>query len=120
MIALSSFLIACVTQMTYFSYDINPKKDIILEGHASYTGSQSIETNMRVLQEDSDGNVTPLLLARFVMINTNPFGKNVLKLPQLVCQNEDEKKLFSQGQTEADLRKKQVKYSYYLWLYRYI
>lgn len=88
-----------------------PNKDIVMEGHVSWTGGAVTETSM-VLSQERAGVFAPLLRAKYVMISLDPLrpGKTKPTFP-LVPEDAAERAVFEQGQLAALKRKQDVSWS---------
>ncbi|CAD5229367.1 unnamed protein product [Bursaphelenchus okinawaensis] len=97
------FVTACCDQINLATQDINPKSDLHLEGHVSWAGGASVETTMRIVQDEKQ-----LLDAKFIMVNLSPQNmKEKVNVPQLIHESPVENELFKLGQKNNARRKSQ-------------
>ncbi|KAL7638496.1 UNVERIFIED_CONTAM: hypothetical protein RMT77_011066 [Armadillidium vulgare] len=79
-------------------------KDIMLEGSVSWVGKSSIETTLLIKQEQ-DGKWQQVTRAVFVMVARDPLNQGSAVINPLVCDSEEEKRIFHQGEVSKLSRK---------------
>ncbi|KAB7504898.1 Acyl-coenzyme A thioesterase 9, mitochondrial, partial [Armadillidium nasatum] len=79
-------------------------KDIMLEGSVSWVGKSSIETTLLIKQEQ-DGKWQQVTRAVFVMVARDPLNQGSAVINPLVCDTEEEKRIFHQGEVSKLSRK---------------
>ncbi|CAD5234428.1 unnamed protein product [Bursaphelenchus xylophilus] len=102
------FVTACCDQVNIAMQDISPNTDLFLEGHVSWAGGSSVETTMRVVQDDKE-----LLDTKFIMVNMNPPNLDKkLPVPQLLHNGPVEDELFKKGEENNKRRRSQKELSF--------
>uniref|UniRef100_A0A7E4URK6 HotDog ACOT-type domain-containing protein n=1 Tax=Panagrellus redivivus TaxID=6233 RepID=A0A7E4URK6_PANRE len=97
---------ACVDRIDLHSLVLSSERDLLLDGFVSYAGKTSMESSLRILQPDANGNLQHLLRAKFVMVARDPTDptKNVPIHP-LSYKSLNEAVIFNEGKAASDLRK---------------
>jgi acyl-coenzyme A thioesterase 9 len=73
-------------------------RDIVMDGHVSWVGRSSMESTMRLMQQQDGDNWRQLLKAKFVMVSRNPHGSGVVANHPLQSNNAQEAVSMREGQ----------------------
>jgi acyl-CoA hydrolase len=94
-----------------FLSPITPKDSVCIETFVSYTGTSSMEIFVKVIAENlmsGDRKIAATAFLTFVALDDN--GKPT-KVPAIIPETEEEKKLFETGKDRAEKRKEHRKSS---------
>lgn len=104
----------CVTASTDsvdFLIPITPENSVCFESFVTYTGSSSMEVFVKIIAEsllNSDRKIAATAFFTFVALDEN--GKPT-KVPGVIPETEEEKKLHETGKERAEVRKEHRKHS---------
>lgn len=106
-----SIVTAMVDRIDMLEHSILADRDMKIRGHVSWVGRSSMEITMNVSQETENGNWAELLIAKFVMVARDVATKKAAVVCPLLCETDEEKKLFEVGEALKNERQQDAKIS---------
>ena len=95
---------ACVSGLSSCSrIDIN--RNYSLQGYVSYVGTSAMEVSIEIVQDPLSECEQSLSKIYFTMVALDPVTNKAVPVPQLVCDNERVRELYSVGKERAALKK---------------
>uniref|UniRef100_A0AC34R6U7 HotDog ACOT-type domain-containing protein n=1 Tax=Panagrolaimus sp. JU765 TaxID=591449 RepID=A0AC34R6U7_9BILA len=106
---------ACVDKIDLQRNILSSERDMVLDGHIGYVGKTSVETIMRLFQEDGKGSMQQLLQAKFVMVSLDPLEtKKTVPVHPMSRPSVEEAVIFNAGVMAFKDRKQADQYSLFL------
>lgn len=102
---------ASVERIDFFKHELHPLKDIIIEGRVTYAGRTTVETTLRVYQNDDTGHVQQVLKAHFIMAARCPTRKSGVRVHPLIASTTEEAARISDAEERVKERRKEKQHS---------
>ncbi|CAI5453279.1 unnamed protein product [Caenorhabditis angaria] len=82
---------ASVHRIDFHKEDLNPNRDLIIDGQVTYAGTSSMQISIRLFQNDDNQNLQLLLKANFIMVARDPLdATKKIRIHGLVAKTPDE------------------------------